>query len=132
MAGEEVFREGLGPLELGCAGGRAEAAAPGRRKHVDHARHQRRLRPDHRQVNAFTFSQGKERLRVFGVGRHVAYPGLQGRAGIARGDQHFPDTGGLRQLPRQRVLAAAAADYQHFHRASPVIESSILPIARPQ
>ena len=53
---------------------------------------------------------------VFGLDRHVAHTRLARGAGVARGDVDLGDARRLRDLPRQRVFATAAADDQDAHQ----------------
>ena len=52
---------------------------------------------------------------VGGLDRHVAALRFGRGAGIARRDQHLGHARRLRQLPRQRVFAAAGTDDEEFH-----------------
>jgi hypothetical protein len=57
-------------------------------------------------------------LHVFRSDADVAHARLERRAGIAGRDLDFRDARRLRDLPRERVLAAARTDDQYFHAAT--------------
>ena len=108
--------EGLGvvlrALELRRRLRRAEDRQPRRPEGVDDARGQRRLGPDHGQRRVLAREGDEIRNRRQ---RDVGEPGLARGAGVARRDEHPGHPRGLRELPRQRVLAAAAADDEDVH-----------------
>src|SRR5262249_41528889 len=54
---------------------------------------------------------------VFGRDVDIAHARLGGGAAVAGRHEHFGNLGGLRALPRQRVLATAAAYDQDLHEA---------------
>src|SRR5436190_56293 len=75
---------------------------------VDHAGRQRRLGPDDRQCHLLC---GGEVSQCRGLGQRHVFQCRVGRgAAIAGGDEYGLHAFALRQLPGQRVLAAAAAD----------------------
>ena len=57
---------------------------------------------------------------------NVGQVGVGRRSGIARGDEHFGDARRLRDLPRERVLATAAAYDQYLHRRALFIDVGAL------
>ena len=77
---------------------------------------ERRFRADDRQHDALRVGESDQ----LGDGgeRDVGHARLARGAGIAGRDEHFAHALRLRDLPRQRVLAAAAADDQYVHRAA--------------
>jgi hypothetical protein len=82
-------------------------------EHVDHALRQRRLRPHHRERHLLA---QRELGQCIGLGeRHVLEPRVGGGTAVARCHVDTLHLGALRQLPGQRVLAAAAADDEYLH-----------------
>ncbi|MCY1560995.1 hypothetical protein D9M68_981970 [compost metagenome] len=79
---------------------------------VHHARSQRGLRADHRERNAVGLRPFAQRHLV----RHgqVGQFGVPCGAGVAGCHEDLAHTLGLFQFPRQRVLAATAANHQDF------------------
>ena len=115
VAAQELLGERLRALELRAGARRPEAAQPRCGERVDHAGHQRRLRPDDGEVDVLGRCQAHQRGAVLGRDADVAHLGLGGGAGVAGRHQHFGDARGRGALPRQRVLAAAGADDQDLH-----------------
>ena len=115
MAAQEFFGEGFGPLELGGRLVRTEATQAGRFEGIDHADHERCLGADDGQIDLFALRERDQAGDIVDRHRDVATARFGGRAGVARGDQHFFDARGLRAFPGEGVLASAGSDDQNFH-----------------
>ena len=116
MAPQELLGEGLRSLELRRRAPRPETFQAGLRELVDDAGHERRFGSDDRQVNLLRARERDQAGHVIGGDVDVAYLGFVRGAGIAGSDNDFGDSRGRGALPGQRVLAAASADDQYFHR----------------
>jgi hypothetical protein len=116
VPGEEGLAEGLGTLELCCAGAGTEAAQALRFEVIDHACHERRFRAHDRQADVLAAHEIRERVEIHRVDGHVLHARIEGRAGIARGDVDAADARRARGLPGQSVFPATAAEYQDLHR----------------
>ena len=80
---------------------------------VGDAGYERRLRPDDDEVGA---ERAGEREQALAVLRPHGVAAADGRdTGIAGRRVQLVETRRLGQLPRERVLASAGADQQHFH-----------------
>ena len=115
VAFEELLGEGLAAFQLRGRGGGAEDAVAAGAERIDHAGDQRLLGADHGQGDAFAFGQRQQAVDVGGLHVRVAALVLVRGAGVAGGDDHLVHAWGLRQLPRQRVLASAGTDDEEFH-----------------
>ena len=113
MAHHEVFREILGAFELRRLLHRSENAVAGGLHGIDQARGERRLGPDHGQRDIIFFN--KINYLLISIEDDILQPVLARGTGIARRDKHLLHPRRLREFPRQRVLAAAAADDEDFH-----------------
>jgi hypothetical protein len=91
VPGEEGLAEGLGTLELCCAGAGTEAAQALRFEVIDHACHERRFRAHDRQADVLAAHEIRERVEIHRVDGHVLHARIEGRAGIARGDVDAAD-----------------------------------------
>jgi hypothetical protein len=112
-----VEHELLGPRlrRLDARGGRVgpEHREPARPHPVDEARRERRLGPDERVVRPLGLGERDERVDVVGAHGHAAAEAGDARV-AGRGDDL--EAGLLaRELPSERVLAAAAADDADLH-----------------
>ena len=112
-----AFANDLAAFELRGGARRTEDAQwPRDPKTIDDAAIERQLGTDDREIDAFAFGKRRER-----VGSPALIAAIRRDAGDAR---HCPartatslTAGSARQFPGERVLAAAAADDQHFHDA---------------
>ena len=83
---------------------------------VDDAGDERRLRPDHDEVDSLLAAEGDDRRMIGDVERDEL--GAFRDAGIARRGVELPELRRLRELPGQRMLAPAGADEEDVHRSS--------------
>ena len=90
---------------------------------VGHAQHERRLRPDHDEVDTQPAGQGAHRGPVERVDR-VVRGDLRG-ARVARGDVHLRDAGVAREGEGERVLTSPGTEDEDAQRVGHVAE--ILP-----
>ncbi len=109
----EGLGEVLGRFELRRGASRPEDAQAGFAKRVDHARSERRLRADHRQIDAFLLREGDE-LGHPGDG-DVLQPVFRCRTAVARGDENLLHFRAVEKPPGEGVLASARADDEQFH-----------------
>ena len=111
--GHDVLGEALRALDPRGSPARAEDGDPVATQRVAHAGDERRLRPDHGEVDVEAAGETQQRLGVLGPHRMAVAegrdPGIPGR-GVQCGQ-----TRRLRQLPRQRMLATARPDEEHLH-----------------
>ena len=70
---------------------------------------------DDRKVDLFAPRKGEQGRDVVGGDVDVGRVGLEPRAGVARRDEDLRHARRLRNLPGQRVFAAAGTDDQDFH-----------------
>ena len=117
----KMLREDFGGLELGGFLVRppdAQAVLP---EQIHDAQRQRIVRPDDGEVGAVLPGEGAQAGQVFGAEldaldrRAVLCEAFLRDAGIAGRAPQSGDVRRLRQLPDQRVLAAAGADNQDLH-----------------
>ncbi len=116
VARHERLSEILGALQSRRGLRRAEDPEAGVAKGVDYARRERRLGPYHRERDALCqreCNQFWNRRQ-----RHVGELGLECGAGIAGRDIDLAHARRLRDFPRQRVLASAAADHKDSQRVT--------------
>ena len=78
---------------------------------IDNPRHQRAFGADHRQIDLVRLGEADEGRNVVGRDWHVFALAFARGASIAGRDQHPLDARALRDLPGQRMLSAAIADY---------------------
>ena len=88
---------------------------------IHDAQGQRVVRPDDRKVGPVLPGKGAQGGQVFGAQAHaldgpvVGGQALAGDACVAGGAPHPRDTGGLRQLPDQRMFATARTYDENLH-----------------
>jgi hypothetical protein len=116
MAHQEFLGELLAALKARREAARAEAGQAGRLERVDDAEHERSFGSDHGEADVLRTRERHEPGNVHGGDRDIPALRFRRRAGVARRDQDFADARRLRELPGERVLAAAAADDEDFHR----------------
>jgi hypothetical protein len=87
---------------------------PGLAECVDHAGGEWRLRPDHGELDLLLLREG-DQLRDR-ADRYVLHAVLGRGAAVAGCDEYFLHAWALRELPRQGMLAAAAADDEELHQ----------------
>ena len=112
----EGFGKGLGTFELRGRTRGTENAQAVSTKLSDHASGQGGFGAHHRQANALGLRPFAQRTHI-GDG-NVLQILVTRSAAVSGGHIHGLYLGRLRQLPGQGMLAAAAADDQHFHRAA--------------
>ncbi len=113
VAHHERLREILGALELRRGAGRAEDPQAVRPECIDDARSKWRLGTDDRQIHRFLACEGhKLRNRRH---RNVDHARLPRGSRVARRHMHTRHPRTLRELPGERMLAAAAADDEDVH-----------------
>ena len=117
VACEERLGERLRAFHLCRRGARAEDSKPFRLEPVRNPGDQRRFRPHHREVDRTLVREREQPSDVLRPHRDVLHPRLARGARIARRHQHPLHPLALRELPRQRVFASAAAHHQHGERA---------------
>ena len=113
VAEHERLGEILRRLELRGGLPRPEDAQARLDERVDHAIGERRLGPDHGEVDALLLREGEQ----IGDRRDgdIVEAVLRRGAAVTRRDEYLLHARALRQLPGHRVLAAAAADDEEFH-----------------
>ena len=104
----EILGEALRAFELAPRLRRAEDPDAGGSQIVGEPGDQRRLRPDDDEVDRFAPAEGDDRRMVGWIERHAF--GDAADAGIARRGVELGQQRRGRQLPGQRMLAAARAD----------------------
>ena len=105
VLGAEILGEALGAFELRRRRDRAEHLDAGACEIVGEPGHQRRLRPDHHEVDAVVLAEAGDRRMVGDVERHAL--GERRDPGIARRAIELREQRALLELPGQRMLAAA-------------------------
>ena len=118
MPSEEILGVGLGRFQSGRQLARAEAAQAVRGECVGDAEHQRSLRPDDGQIDAFALRKRQQPSHVVRLHGNVLHPLLALRTGIAGSDEHLRDARRLRGLPGQGMFATATTDHENFHLLS--------------
>lgn len=88
--------------------GRAKDLQAACAEDVDHAGSERRFRADHREMDLLLLREVGQFLRIgdVDVGQFV----FVRRAGVARCNVDFLQTGRLGEMPRQRMFATAGTD----------------------
>ena len=109
----QVLGEALRALQPRRGFARAERLEAGRFEIVDHAGDQRRLRPDHDEVDLVRLAE-RDHRRVVGDVERDAF-GLLRDAGIARRANEPVGQRAGGELPGQRVLAPAGAEEENVH-----------------
>ena len=116
MALHKGFGEVFRAFKLRGGAGGAEHRQAGGAEIVHNPRRQRGFRAHQREGDFFGAAKGNQpRVRQE---RHIAQLWLDGRARITGRNKNGFHIGRLRQLPGQRVFAAAAADNEQFHVAT--------------
>jgi hypothetical protein len=110
---EERLGEGFRRLDLRCRAGGPEDRQLRGAKPIDDARFQRRLRSDDGEIDGALAGETLQTFDVEHVDRH-ALPEL-GDAGIPGGGEQLEVGLFTSELPRERVLAPAAADEEYAH-----------------
>ena len=116
VTGHEVLGEGLRALEPRRGRAAPEHREPDRAEPVGQAEGERGLGPDHHEVGPLLLGQGHELVDGGVLDRHAA--GVRGDAGVAGRGDHAAEARALGELPRERVLAPAAADQEHVGHSS--------------
>ena len=116
IAAHDDLRVDLRAFQLGGALRRAESFDSRRHQRIHDAVHQRNLRPDHHQTDILLFRQRNDCVVILDGNARNAL-GKVRNAGIARNGVQLIRMLALTELPRQRVLAPAAADQQNIHIA---------------
>ena len=111
MALHESLGEILGAFQLRRALRGAENLSPAARKRIDDARGQRRFGPDDRQRDLLSAAQTR-RARRWSVMSTFSTPSSRAVPALPGATNTLETRGGLRELPGERMLAAAAADDQ--------------------
>ncbi len=114
VAGHEGLGEGLGGLQLGRAGSRAETGDAGRVQPIRQPGLQSHFRSDHDQADAQFPRQPRQTLCVVGLVARQALGDL-GDAGIARRAVDALDQRRLADFPGQGVLAPTRPDEEDIH-----------------
>src|SRR5882672_3623442 len=114
VARHEFLGELLGAFQLRTGPRRAENPQALGAEEVDDALSERRLGPDHGEVDAFGEREFGE---LAGLGdRHVLEAVLARRATVPWSDEDLLHARALREAPRDRVLSAARADDEQLHQ----------------
>ncbi len=109
----EVLREHLAALELRRGARGPEDAQAARAEQIDNAEVERQLRPDDGQVDVLMHRQRGEPIDVAAADGDPSCDSAD--AGVAGSADDFRHAGFGRQLPGERVLAAAAAHDEDSH-----------------
>ena len=99
--------------ELDRLTARAEDPDAGMPELVGNAGDEGRFRTDHDEVGIECSGEVKEPLAILRVNGVALAEG--GDAGVARGGVQLVEARRLAQLPRERMLASARANEEHFH-----------------
>ena len=114
VAEQERLAERLAALQTRLGGGRPHYRQTGRAQAVGDAGRQRVVGADHRQIDGIAPRRHAERGAV--VSRHLRQVAAHlGGAGVPGRGPHRLHASSRRELPRQRVFAATAANYQDAH-----------------
>ena len=112
----QVLGEALGAFEAGGGLARAERLDAGGREIIDDAGAERRLRPDHDQIDRMRLAERDHRRVVGDVERHdlalLGDAGIAGRAIEPLGERARGD------LPGERMLAPAGAEEEDVHECA--------------
>src|SRR6267142_33626 len=114
VARHEFLGELLRALQLRAGPGRPEDPQPLGLEYIDDAFGERRLGPDHGEVDTFGKRELGE-LAYFGD-RDVLKTVFARGAAVSRRDEHLLHTRVLREAPRDRVLPASRADDEQLHQ----------------
>ncbi len=110
----QILGEALGAFEPRRRPGRAERLDAGGFEVVDEARHQRRLRAHHHEVDGLGLAAGDDRAVIGAIERDAF--GFPGDARIPGRAIHAVHQRACRDLPGERMLASAAADKKNVHQ----------------
>ena len=111
----QLLRERLRALEPRRGGGRAEARDATLAERIDHARDERRLRPDNDEIAALVGGRADDRIDI--LGRDVDAPDPVARdAGVPGCGDDLRVLRAAEQCAHDRVLAAAAPDDEDLSR----------------
>ena len=111
--GADLLGEGLGGLEAGGLAAGAEGGDAGLAQDVGDALGEQGLGAYHNEINGVFGAEGGEDVAVEDVERHAGR--LLGDAGVAGGAPEPVDLRVLGECPRERMLAAAAAEDEDVH-----------------
>ena len=115
MAREKILGEGFRALELRCGRARPENSKPGGFEAIDDTGHQRCLGADDGQLDGVGRCEFEQAVDILGADIDVVDAFFEIGTGVTRGhvdpvrQRRFP------RLPRQRVFAPAASNYQYLH-----------------
>ncbi len=112
--GAQRLGEALGAFELGGDLARPERLDAGGGEIIDDAGRQRRLRPDHHELDRIRLAEVDHRGMVGDIERHAFR--LPRDAGIAGRAPEVWSPGGGCDLPRQGMFAAAGTEQENVHR----------------
>ncbi len=117
---------------LRCFDPRGASAGPhggnaGRPQRIGHARRERRLRPDHGELDGSLPGDAHDRLGVEGIDDRPSDARLAGDRVRSRRDDHLVDARLRGELPGQRVLPPAAADNQDPRRLGRATHHGVAP-----
>ena len=113
---QHVLGEGLGALDRRRRRARPEDRDACRPQHVGDSGDERRLGPDHHEVDVERMREREQPLRVLGADRMALGEPRDARA--SRGGMEIGQGRCLRELPGERVLAPARTDQESTHRTS--------------
>src|SRR5580658_9907106 len=113
---QEILAEGLRSFEARRGPGGPEAGAARRREAIDHTGDQRSFGTHDGEADVLAHRQLQQGVDIVGGNADVAHLGFERRTGVSRSHEHESGAGRLRAPPRERVLAAAAADDQYLHQ----------------
>ena len=113
---QDVLGERLRALDAGGLRARPEHTDPVLPEQVGDPRDERRLRPDHREVDVGGEREREQAVAV--VGTHGMAPAERSDPRVARGGVELRQARALGETPRKRVLTRSRADDEHVHAAS--------------
>ena len=113
---QHVLGEGLGAFDRRRGRARPEDRDARRTQHVGDSADERRLRPDHHEVDVERMREREQPLRVLGANRMALGEPRDARA--SRGGMEIGQGRGLRELPGKRMLTPARTDQERTHRTS--------------
>ena len=119
MSLQEIFRKCLRAFELRGSGAWSETGKTAFLESINNSGDERYLGSDNGQTDRLCFSEINQPVDIFRSNWHIAQPGLDSGACIARRHQDFVNFGRLGTLPGQGVLSSSAAYDQYFHCLMP-------------